>query len=237
MRGRRQGGWLWLAVLVVSAIGLANGLWQFGRDHAVVAASQSPAVAQSSPLATEPTPGRQAAAPAKTPGRADEQSSSWPTRKAAPEADGREPGLPQLLRIPSLKLTMPIIATTLDKRGQMELPETPTEVGWYAYGPRPGAEAGSAVLAGHVDSREYGVGPLAGLRRLSPGDKIIVESRGDRLTFRVEAIRQISKRAVPLAEVFDRNGPSRLRIVTCGGPYLPARGGYQDNVIVTAIRQ
>jgi hypothetical protein len=57
------------------------------------------------------------------------------------------------------------------------------------------------------------------------------------LTFRVDSVRLISKRAVPLAEVFDRDGPARLRIVTCGGPYVPARGGYQDNVVVTATEQ
>jgi sortase (surface protein transpeptidase) len=133
---------------------------------------------------------------------------------------------------------MPIMATTVDKTGQMALPDRPTQIGWYAYGPRPGALEGSAVLGGHVDSREYGVGPLAGLRELARGDKIIIVSKGgERLTYRVDSIRQISKRSVPLAEIFDRSGSPRLRIVTCGGPYIPSRGGYRDNLILTAIRQ
>jgi len=132
---------------------------------------------------------------------------------------------------------MPIIATTVDKTGRMALPDRPTQIGWYAYGPRPGALEGSAVLGGHVDSRQYGVGPLAGLRRLARGDKIIIVSQGEHLTYRVDTIRQISKRSVPLAEIFDRSGSPRLRIVTCGGPYLPSRGGYRDNLILTATRQ
>ena len=31
-------------------------------------------------------------------------------------------------------------------------------------------------------------------------------------------------------------GAPRLHLVTCGGPYLPDRGGYQDNVVVSAQR-
>ena len=180
-----------------------------------MAVGQPSAAAPSSPSATASTP------------------NAAPKRKQ----DKGEPGLPKRLRIPRLKLSMPIIATTVDKTGQMALPDRPTQIGWYAYGPRPGALEGSAVLGGHVDSRQYGVGPLAGLRRLARGDKIIIVSQGERLTYRVDTIRQISKRSVPLAEIFDRSGSPRLRIVTCGGPYLPSRGGYRDNLILTATRQ
>jgi LPXTG-site transpeptidase (sortase) family protein len=237
--GKRQGGRLWPAVLVVSVLALTSGLAQLGRDHAVVERSPVAATALSWPSASAPTPNARGAPPATTSTKSGGPSSGWPTRKAGPQREphGTGPGLPYLLRIPRLELTMPIIATTVNKTGQMALPERPTEIGWYAYGPPPGAEEGSAVLAGHIDSREYGVGPLARLRRLSTGDKIIIESRGDRLTFRVDSVRQISKRAVPLAEVFDRSGLPRLRIVTCGGPYLPSRGGYQDNLIVSATGQ
>jgi sortase (surface protein transpeptidase) len=213
--GGRRGGWLWLAVLVVSALLVTVGIWQRAQDQPVVAVGQPSAAAPSSPSATASTP------------------NAAPKRKQ----DKGEPGLPKRLRIPRLKLSMPIIATTVDKTGQMALPDRPTQIGWYAYGPGPGAREGSAVLGGHVDSREYGVGPLAGLGRLARSDKIIIVSQGERLTYRVDSIRQISKLSVPLAEIFDRSGPPRLRIVTCGGPYLPSRGGYRDNLILTATQQ
>ena len=34
--------------------------------------------------------------------------------------------------------------------------------------------------------------------------------------------------------LFARTGPGRLQIVTCGGSYLPDKGGYQENIVVTA---
>ena len=39
----------------------------------------------------------------------------------------------------------------------MDLPEDVDRVGWYRFGPAPGAD-GSAVLAGHVDDAEQGLG-------------------------------------------------------------------------------
>ena len=220
--GGRRGGWLWPAVLVVSALLATGGIWQHARNQ--------PSVAVGQPLAAAPSSSATASTPRATP-------KSIPTAAPKRNQDKGEPGVPQRLHIPRLELSMPIIATTVDKTGQMALPDRPTQIGWYAYGPRPGAWEGSAVLGGHVDSREYGVGPLAGLGRLDRGDKIIILSQGERLTYRVDSIQQISKRSVPLAEIFDRSGPPRLRIVTCGGPYLPSRGGYRDNLILSATRQ
>jgi len=46
----------------------------------------------------------------------------------------------------------------------------------------------------------------------------------------------VSKSDVALREVFRRRGAASLRIVTCGPPYIASQGGYQDNVIVTAVR-
>ena len=63
----------------------------------------------------------------------------------------------------------------------------------------------------------------------------MVQTATGSVTFEVRSVRVISKRALPLNEIFDRDGPPRLRIVSCGGAYLPAQGGYQDNIVVTAV--
>ena len=36
------------------------------------------------------------------------------------------------------------------------------------------------------------------------------------------------------ADVFSVRGASRLVLITCGGAYDPANGGYQDNLVVIA---
>jgi hypothetical protein len=93
------------------------------------------------------------------------------------------------------------------------------------------------VLGGHLDSKEYGVGPLVRLRNLRIGQLVRISSYGGRTTtYRVDDVREIAKRRLPLAELFDRGGAPRLRIVTCGGRYEPDSGGYQQNLVVSASR-
>jgi LPXTG-site transpeptidase (sortase) family protein len=138
-----------------------------------------------------------------------------------------------MLTIPRLDLKMPITAVTVDDNGAMAIPPRPTEIGWYAYGPRPGSTRGSAVLGGHVDSREYGIGPLVGLKQLRRGDEIIIKTTTGAERFRVTTVRLISKQDLDLRNVFKREGEPLLQILTCGGAYRRS-GGYQANVVLTA---
>jgi hypothetical protein len=228
----RRGGWLRPAVFVVSALSVLAVVWQFSSAHLIGSISRPEVVGPATTSTTAPTPSL--STPRAT--KADQSGTGWPTREATPERDEAEqPGSPQQLIISRIRLKMSIVAATLDDAGLMALPDRPTKIGWYSYGPRPGATSGSAVLAGHIDSRRYGIGPLAGLRRLSRGDELMVQTATGSVTFEVRSVRVISKRALPLNEVFDRDGPPRLRIVSCGGAYLPAQGGYQDNIVVTAV--
>lgn len=117
---------------------------------------------------------------------------------------------------------------------QMQLPPDPRELGWYKFGPGPTAGAGSVVLAGHLDSRRFGVGPLVRLRDVEVGDPIEVgTSDGGTSTYRVVAVERFDQQALP-AEIFARAGPERLRVVTCGGAYDPETG-YEKNLVVTAV--
>ena len=52
-----------------------------------------------------------------------------------------------------------VAAMGVAEDGQMALPPDPRTIGWYRYGAGPGDRVGSVVLGGHLDSREYGVGP------------------------------------------------------------------------------
>ena len=170
--------------------------------------------------------------------RRDQQGSERPSESRTGAAtqsrsDRSEPGPPRMLAIPRLDLKMPITAVTVDDNGAMAVPTRPTEIGWYAYGPRPGSARGSAVLGGHVDSREYGVGPLVALKQLRRGDEIMITTNTGAERFRVSNVRLIGKQNLDLRDVFTREGKPLLRILTCGGTYRRS-GGYQANVVVTA---
>ena len=56
------------------------------------------------------------------------------------------------------------------------------------------------------------------------------------VTYRTTSVTRISKALIDLPAVFSRTGSPRLHLITCGGAYLPAEGGYQDNVLVVARR-
>ena len=45
----------------------------------------------------------------------------------------------------------------------------------------------------------------------------------------------IPKKKLPIDDVFATDGSPRLTLITCGGYYDRSNGGYQDNVVVTAV--
>ena len=149
--------------------------------------------------------------------------------------DTADPAEPVRFVAPSVGITMPVDPTGVDRDGQMELPDDVRRIGWYEYGPPPGGPRGAAVLAGHVDSGEQGVGPLARLRDIDVGDRLVVRlDDGTRDRYRVDDVLRIRKGDLDLDAVFDRAGPARLHVLTCGGRFDASTGHYEDNVLVIA---
>ena len=139
------------------------------------------------------------------------------------------------LTAPTVGIDLPVRPVGVARDRQMALPADPAMLGWYRYGPAPGAGRGSVVVAGHLDSRRYGLGPLVRLRDVQVGDRVVVtRDDGTRRAYLVRSLRRYDRQALP-AELFSRTGGERLRIVTCGGAYLPELGGYQQNLVVTAV--
>jgi len=155
---------------------------------------------------------------------------------SAPRRPARATAAPRLLSIPRLGLRMPVLPRGVDDRGAMALPVSAFTVGWYRFGSRPLDRAGATVLAGHVDTRAEGAGPLAGLAAVRVGDLVEVRAGRRTVTYRTTSVTRVSKALVDLPAVFSRTGSPRLHVVTCGGAYLPEDGGYQDNVVLAARR-
>ena len=54
--------------------------------------------------------------------------------------------------------------------------------------------------------------------------------------FRVRSVRLVERASLhQRSAVFSPRGAPRLVLITCAGPYDPARGGYRDNLVVTAV--
>lgn len=133
-----------------------------------------------------------------------------------------------------MDLDLPVVAIGVGSKGLLSLPPNPSNIGWYEYGPATDASAGSTLLAGHLDSLRYGLGPLVRLRQVGRGDLIAVTTVSGRVDrYRVSDVQRVRKADLVALGVFDRDGSPMLRIVTCGGPFDPSTG-YRDNLVVTA---
>lgn len=145
---------------------------------------------------------------------------------------------PARIFIPSINVDAPIFSTGISAAGVVAIPENVNEVGWYNGSSKPGDLHGSAVIVGHRDGA-FGVdGAFYNLAKLGPGDPIrIVDEEGLATNYEVAAREVVAKKefAKVAPEYFSKTGSPRLTLITCGGAYIKDKGGYQANVIVTAL--
>jgi len=86
-----------------------------------------------------------------------------------------------------------------------------------------------------VDSATQWVGPFAELLRARAGDRIAITGETATQRFVVDAVDLVPKISLDTREeTFAADGPLRLVLITCAGPFLPAQGGYQDLAVITA---
>lgn len=218
-----------VVVLAAALLGGALAGW-LSMPQPAPATDRAPGVTTS--------PVRGSSPPAAERARADRPQVKDGARRARRQAAGPDrtpgPGVPNLLRVPSLDLQLPVRPVGVDPAGAMGLPDTVAAAGWYRYGPRPGASRGAAVVAGHVDTAEEGIGPLADLSAVRVGARVRVDSRRGAARYVVTSVDVVSREDLDLSRLFARTGTPRLHLVTCGGAYLPEAGGYQSNVVVVA---
>ncbi|TDO48931.1 sortase family protein [Kribbella sp. VKM Ac-2571] len=210
--------------VVIPSTGCSSPGRQANERNAPAASTTSPTTSPTDSSTESPTE-----SPAVSPSVA-----GIPARPADPPAVRRSVP-PVRLQIQAIGIDLPVLPVGVASNGQMDLPPDPATIGWYRFGPGIDSTTGSVVLGGHLDSKQYGVGPLVRLRKLRPGGLIVVRSAKDETTtYRVRQIEQVPKTGLALDRVFARDGSPALWIVTCGGPYDRDLGGYRDNLVVTA---
>ena len=139
--------------------------------------------------------------------------------------------IPERLLVESLDVDATLITTLVDADGALVPPEDPAQLGWWR-GVRPGEGKGSVVIAGHIDSRRYGQGPLARIVDLEHGDRaVLTTANGARADYVFRGIQTFPKESFPAADLFGTGGPERLVLVTCGGTFDRALGGWDSNVV------
>ncbi|HXJ26434.1 MAG TPA: sortase, partial [Streptosporangiaceae bacterium] len=93
---------------------------------------------------------------------------------------------------------------------------------------------GSAIIAGHIDSRG-GPGVFYRLHTMRIGQKIYIRRADHSLAvFRVTALRSYLKSQFPAQGIYGPAPTPQLKLITCGGAFDAATGHYLSNVIVFA---
>ncbi|WP_240341784.1 class F sortase [Arthrobacter sp. Alg241-R88] len=207
------------AAIVLALMALLSGCASAPTE----AASPAPTTAAAAAPASGPAP---ASTPAALP--------DVPIRQATPTPAAPKDPAPRSLTVEGTTINMGIVEVSVSPDGAMEIPEAFDQAGWYRHGPAPGAAAGAAVVAGHVDTTSD-LAPLSQLNGLTAGTRVTIERNGaPALNYRVRSVELMAKDKFDGGSLFRRDGPHQLKIVTCGGRWLDEKQDYSDNVIVTA---
>lgn len=198
-----------VGVTVAGAIGFAAAV--AGYDTGGTAAAS---------VEVAPSPARTAITPvAATPGIR--------TGAVAPEAPGS-------VRLPSGR-TVPVRSVGTIADGTLDVPGDIDAAGWWRGGSRIGDPFGSVLVAAHVDSATQGLGPFAELLSVDAGQHVVLTSEHLRQEYVISELRLVDKgRLADHDWVYAPSGPHRLTLVTCAGPFVPGKGGYQRLAVVTA---
>jgi hypothetical protein len=138
--------------------------------------------------------------------------------------------VPLRLRVPAIGVDTNFVPLGLEADGEVEVPRGFTEVGWYTYGPAPGA-LGPAVVLGHVDSK-YAPGVFTNLEDVQVGDRIYVDREdGTTAVFEVIGAERYPQDAFPSARVYGNIPYAGIRLITCSGIFSPGIRRY-DHVHV-----
>lgn len=142
---------------------------------------------------------------------------------------------PNRIEIPDLGIDVRVQPVGLDAQGRMGLFDDPSIAAWYQWGSAPASPTGSTVIAAHVDSLEYNLLPFARLKDAVAAMPVFVtDAAGSRHAYAVERLEITGKADVNWPAAFDRSGPPRLTLVTCGGEFDYENRRYLSNLVLSA---
>lgn len=189
-----------LFILFFALLSLVLGGWIGGQ---VFQTSRS-----ARPLASLP-----GGTPSQTVGTRGSGASSTPSRPGG------------YLIIPTLRVNASIEPVGVLADGDLAVPtQKPWDgVGWYRYGPSPGAH-GSAVIDGHLDRPGGAPAVFWNLHSLRLGDSIMVVTPGEKpLHFRVMKMTYYTAKNAPVQTIFENRTGIFLNLITCAGQWIASQ--------------
>lgn len=140
--------------------------------------------------------------------------------------------VPLSLRIPKLNIVTRVEHVGEDASGRMDVPKDVNNVAWWQHGAKPG-EMGSAVFAGHYDTRTGQPAVFYSLKSLVAGDEIkIMVAGGEEYSYIVTDLKIYEDKSFPLNYVFTRSDKARLNLITCEGIFDRSNNMYDKRLVV-----
>ncbi len=145
-------------------------------------------------------------------------------------------GSPVRFTISKLGIDAGFQYTGLKADGDMEIPNTIVDVGWFTGSVRPG-EQGTSIITGHVAQIRGGVvtkpGVFGTLKELRTGDRLsVLNDRGERITFVVRESRSLDPAADAKEVSSSADGKAHLNLITCEGTWNPEKLSYSARLVV-----
>lgn len=148
------------------------------------------------------------------------------------EIEKEKLGEPRYLRIPKINVEADVVEVGLTPYGNMGVPKSAFDIGWFNLGSRPG-ELGSSVMTGHFNSKDGKAGVFFDLYKLKTGDKLYVEDANKIITVFVVRESRIYDSGYA-EEVFSSNDGFHLNLVTCDGVWDGVKESYSKRLVVFA---
>jgi LPXTG-site transpeptidase (sortase) family protein len=140
----------------------------------------------------------------------------------------------EVMTIPAMKISAPLVPLGVGRDGYMELPFSPHQVAWYNFTSKPGM-GGNAVFSAHLDYINYGPAVFWNLSKLRPGDDVSIKLKdGTVLRYTVTVNYQIGVDQLDILGLVAPTDAEVLTLITCGGSYV--NNLYSHRVIVRAVR-
>lgn len=138
---------------------------------------------------------------------------------------------PTVIEIPALDVKATIEEVGRLENGQMGVPKDPDQAGWFSPGTKPGGR-GSAVIAGHVDSKT-GPAVFYELDKMEIGDEVLIHSEdGEIVRFAVVKKVAYPRTDAPVDAIFGFTYGSGLNLITCTGSWDRKAKTHDDRLVV-----
>jgi LPXTG-site transpeptidase (sortase) family protein len=141
---------------------------------------------------------------------------------------------PIRLTIPKINVDAALDYVALTSQGALGVPKSPSNVGWYDRGPRPG-EKGSSVIDGHFGYKDNVPAVFDKLHLLQQGDNIYVkDDLGMTTAFVVRDVRTLDENQDASNVFISNDEKAHLNLITCQGTWIEVHKSYASRLVVFA---